>query len=476
MDVRSPLTELELKKRLEEIVFADFNSTSQFGLESKDHKVPKKRLLEDEDKDDTSDEEREKKQRKKRRKNKPAWRDPDDTNLIVPLNLERTKLKKHPTEEKITSEVLRNRLKETNTTLSDTKGWAHFYEDETNTLLQRTNSLLQPVSGIIPGKLGYTVVPDMNAPNPSKSFLSSIEYHKSGDYIQTAGFDKTLRLFKATGKRAIIHSVQFVDQICCSRFTADGTEILLSSEHQHFFSYNVDLGTTERINSLKSTLIGDRLQSFVVSPDNKFISFITSNGAVKLISRKTKEWIADLNTSNTTCASFSNDGQYFYTAGREGLVYVWDLSQRRCVQKYKDQGNITTNTLVNCPNGLYQATGSPEGIVTVYKNIPNSTTPNSEPIVHKVIDNLQTSISSITFNFDSQLLAFASDMKKSALRLVHLTSGTVYSNFPSGFKIAGPSCIAFSPSGHQLLVGTKFGRIHTFLLNHYHTNKKEDDS
>ena len=81
---------------------------------------------------------------------------------------------------------------------------------------------------------------------------------------------------------------------------------------------------------------------------------------------------------------------------------------------------------------------------------------------------LTTSITSLAFNPDSQLLAMSSKYKKDAMRLVHVPSGTVFSNWPSSkTPLHNVSTVAFSPGGAYLAVGNDRGRVLLYRLAHY---------
>ena len=68
--------------------------------------------------------------------------------------------------------------------------------------------------------------------------------------------------------------------------------------------------------------------------------------------------------------------------------------------------------------------------------------------------------------FSVQILAMASRMAKDALRLVHLPSYTVFSNWPTSRTPLGyVHSLAFSPGGGYLAIGTARG---TALLYRLH--------
>ena len=106
-------------------------------------------------------------------------------------------------------------------------------------------------------------------------------------------------------------------------------------------------------------------------------------------------------------------------------------------------------------NNRWVAIGNNNRIVNIYdRSVFAPETTHPKPI--KTVENLITSISSLVFNPDGQLLCIASRAKRDALRLVHLPSGSVYSNWPtSGTPLGKVTSIAFSPNNEMLAIGNK---------------------
>ena len=69
---------------------------------------------------------------------------------------------------------------------------------------------------------------------------------------------------------------------------------------------------------------------------------------------------------------------------------------------------------------------------------------------------------------DGQMLAYSSRMKKDGLRVAHLPSCTVFSNWPSGkTPLHYVHSLAFSPHCGYLAVGNARGRVLLYRLHHY---------
>mgnify|MGYP002883850964 FL=1 len=85
--------------------------------------------------------------------------------------------------------------------------------------------------------------------------------------------------------------------------------------------------------------------------------------------------------------------------------------------------------------------------------------------------NLTTKVDTLAFNPDGQMLAAASSLKRNALRLLHVPSRTVFSNWPtSKTPLQYVHSLAFSPSSDLLAVGNARGRVLLYRLKQYSRN------
>ncbi len=93
---------------------------------------------------------------------------------------------------------------------------------------------------------------------------------------------------------------------------------------------------------------------------------------------------------------------------------------------------------------------------------------NKTPAPLKALMNLTSPISDLKFNPDSQMLAMCASEQQDGLRLVHLPSCTVFSNWPTTKTPVGfVSHIQFSPNGGTLAWGNHRGRAIMYRLMHY---------
>ena len=100
-------------------------------------------------------------------------------------------------------------------------------------------------------------------------------------------------------------------------------------------------------------------------------------------------------------------------------------------------------------------------MVNIYKRKTcwSSTNPNPE----KIVLNLTTSVTDLKFNPSSEILAMASEVKENSVKLLHVPSMTVFSNFPSfNFNVKRPNCIDFSLNGGYFSVGNNRGAANLY--------------
>ena len=89
----------------------------------------------------------------------------------------------------------------------------------------------------------------------------------------------------------------------------------------------------------------------------------------------------------------------------------------------------------------------------------------------KAIMNLTTSIDNLRFNETGEILAVSSRREKDAMRLVHLPSATVFSNWPTSKTPLGYVwSFDFSPKSGYLAVGNDKGKCLMYRLSHYESD------
>eukprot|EP00873_Tetraselmis_striata_P029885 jgi/Tetstr1/450149/TSEL_037191.t1 len=388
--------------------------------------------------------------------NKAAvWSDPEDAKLEVNIATaaRAKKLHKKAGETTISGVEYERRLREQHRRLNTKARWADPSRarddgdgeggaDAAAGVLARAGGLLAARAKVIPsGLLETTRCKDANLHGPTNGVVQSLAFHPNRQLLMTAGLDKKIRLFQVDGIRNPAVQSLFLEDcpITNAAFSGGGQHIV------------------ERVAGLMGHA-DKSWETFSVSPnpDSPLIAFLGNQGTIPLVSLKSRGY------------------ELLTGGGPGGAIHLWDLRMQRCVGAQSDDGCVRGTALAASPDDAMFATGSDAGVVNLYSwdGLRGGRAAGQAGLTAvkpaKILMNLTTTVDSLAFSPDGALLAMASRMKKDALRIVHVPSRTVYSNWPSGRSpLHFVHSVAFSPGGGYLAVGNAKGRALLYRLHHY---------
>lgn len=418
---------------------------------------------------------------------KPVWVDEDDEDEeIVDMvnNRFRKDIMKNASESKLSKDKLQKRLKEEfQHAMGGVPDWAEpghkrrkSSDDESESdededdLLQRTGNFISTSTSLPRGILKMKNCRPANAERPTTARISSVQFHPGAQVVMVSGVDNAISLFQVDGKTnpkiQSIYLEKFPIFKAC--FSANGEELLATSvQSRVLYVYDMLAGKlvpVHQVRGLKEKIV----KRFEVSPDGSFLLISGIAGFSHLLSMKTKELIGSMKINGRIAAStFSSDSKRIYTSSENGEVYVWDVNSRKCINRFLDEGSLYGLSIAASKNGQYVACGSKSGVVNIYSQDSCLQQTNPKPI--KAIMNLVTGVTSLTFNPTTEILAVASRKMKEAIRLIHLPSCTVFSNFPVFKKsaISRVQTMDFSPRSGYFALGNERGKALLYRLHHY---------
>mmetsp|Transcript_17016 Transcript_17016/g.28701 ORF Transcript_17016/g.28701 Transcript_17016/m.28701 type:complete len:535 (+) Transcript_17016:177-1781(+) len=444
-------------------------------------------------------------------KPKPAWVDPDDDEVVVEVaKKSRTrKLRRNEEEETLEGGEYVERLRAEHQRLNPRTNWAELAserrarkrrqvalngghgsdseeeeeeedDEELITASTRTAGRLtksSAVGGRLPrGELQVSRLKDANQMEPSKAVVRSVQFHLNGQLLLTAGLDKSLRLFQIDGSRNPKVQTVFLEDmpIHTARFSGDGRQVIMSGRRRHFYVYDLGGGQVERVHGVFGRE-EKSFEGFAAAPEGAhqpMVAFYGNEGHIPLVSLKTRQAVGHLKMNGSVrSAAFSSDGLQLLSSGSDGTMYVWDVRTMKCLTRAVDEGCLNATALASSADGSLVASGSDSGVVNIYKHGSlfgpgggGALTPS--PV--RSLMNLTTAIDNLCFSPDTQMLALSSRMKKDSLRLVHLPSYTVFSNWPtSGTPLHMVTSMDFSPGGGYMAIGNAKGKVLLYRMHHY---------
>lgn len=425
------------------------------------------------------------------KKIKAAWVDDDDASVQVSLEDQKRLRKLRKTEEDnlVDGKELQVLLKKQFQSNSSSVSWAdpaNFLNESaqkqgaadpddsdeeeiygSDDITRSTGKMLESSGDVLQqGTLDIVRMKDANQHNPSNAVIQSVQFHPNGQLLLTAGLDKTVHLFQVDGtNNAKVEDVFLKDlPILDAKFTQGGSRVVMSGPRSYFFSYDLEAGKVTKIPGIVGRK-ERRLERFTVSQSGDRIVFLGSDGFMSVVSSRSYEWIGNMKMNgDVKSATFCEDDRYLLSTGTDGDIYKWDMRTRKCVFKHQDEGSLGNHAIAASLDGKYYASGSDSGVVNVYDNA--GLTAHAKP--RKALMQLTTQADSLKFNADSQILAMASKDSRDSLKLVHLPSFTVFSNWPTSHTpLHYVSAMDFSPSSGYFAVGNARGRVLLYRLTHY---------
>ncbi|KAI9685195.1 MAG: hypothetical protein M1822_004782 [Bathelium mastoideum] len=359
--------------------------------------------------------------------------------------------------------------------------------------------------------------------------VSALAFHPTYPLILAANRDGTCALHQVAPslvptpnpqlanlhvRHAGLHTVAFAADPPGSNGGGGELRVFLAARRRYFLVWDVVRGRVERVSRVYGHGHEQRtMEGLKVAPGGRYVGLAGSGrkggGVVSFLEGMTLQWVAQCRVeSRGGIADWAwwRDGRGVSVLGRNGEVTEWDVEGRRVVGRWEDEGAVGVSVLAlggRDRNGEQQglggdrwvAVGSASGAVNIYdrkawtngrgekgKHTAIANGDESEEYVQpmprrpkptKMLDQLTTAISHLTFSPDGQLLAMASRVKTNVLRLVHLPSCTVYRNWPTqGTKLGKISAVAFGEVKNQeedeehlyLSVANDQGRIRMWEL------------
>lgn len=408
------------------------------------------------------------------KKRKPAWVDEDDDSISVDIKNQKRLRKLRKTEDDATVSGLefQNRLRSQFEKIVGKPNWAKtdnkkLDSDDDDEFLRSTKDYLAKSSSLPSSIIEIRRVKDANSCKKSNASVKCIEFHASSKVVLTAGLNNTLDLFQIDGETNPKIQTLYLKgfPIHSAHFTPDGKEIILSSRRKHFYAFDLTSGKVTKIPYIKGR-DEKSLEDFLISPDGSCIVFLGDSGYLNLVSVKTKQLISSLKMNGAVrAAAFSSDGSKMFSFGGDGEVYIWDMKSKRCKHKFRDEGCLKGTCIDVSKDGRYVACGSNSGVVNVYDE-KCFVERNPKPV--KTVLNLTTSIHTLKFNPTSEVLAISSRAMKDSLKLLHIPTFTVFSNWPTKkCRIGYVQSLDFSQRSGYLAVGSDSGRAMLFRLSHF---------
>ncbi|KAJ6460371.1 WD40-repeat-containing domain protein [Mycena vitilis] len=455
----------------------------------------------------------------------PAWADPSDPPVVSLDSKRLRKLRDAPSENALTGRQYESRLRRQYERINPQPAWAKAAKDrlreiddvEIDNLLSSTTGILASRSkqvALPSGTLSIERLRDANqaASGSGSGEVKSLAFHPSAKVpvLCVGSADRRVRLFNIDGHTSPLLQTLHIPTLPLSqssvKFHPSGGSILLTGARPFYFVYDLQRGEMQHKagrglwGSYDSTTSvshrkrgrgrsagqpedaggsAEGMEVTAFNPSGDLLAVAGRGGNVHLLDWKSGagQVVGDLKCGATVKSLWwtgaGADGGELAALTNDSEVYLWDVGERRCVRRWKDEGGFrgSGRAMTGSSKG-WLAVGSNTGLVNVYgsDSFQHGDTASfaAQPKPVKTIGHLTTAISTLRFNHDAQVMAVASREKKDALRLIHLPTLTAFSNWPtSSTPLGHVSAVDFSAQSEYVAIGNTRGKVLLYHLIDY---------
>ncbi|GAO49711.1 WD40 repeat-like protein [Saitoella complicata NRRL Y-17804] len=346
--------------------------------------------------------------------------------------------------------------------------------DPLKTLFQRAEGYVRKTksAALAPGTIDISRLKDANQQQLSAAAIQTMSFHPTHPLVLTGGYDRMVRIYHLDGKvNPLVTSLHVKSMpIQTAQFHPDGKRVFIGGRRRYFYIWDLETGTVEKISRMYGHESMQRsMETFKLSPCGRYVALLGQKGWVNILNATTGQWITGVKVEGEVAdLVWWAAGEGLTIANTAGELWEWNSDERRIVGRWRDEGGFATVRIaLGGEDSRYIAVGSKTGIVNVYdRRKMTSTTTEPKPL--RTLEQLTTSVHTLAFSHDGQVLAMASRVKKDMLKLVHLPSGTVFKNWPTMNTPLGKiGAVEFSQGSEMLCIGNEQGHVRLYRLAHY---------
>eukprot|EP00760_Papus_ankaliazontas_P006419 PhM_4_TR13038/c0_g1_i1/m.92436/K14553/UTP18; U3 small nucleolar RNA-associated protein 18 len=326
--------------------------------------------------------------------------------------------------------------------------------------------------GLTARTLRYQRLPDANKDVRREVGVFTHQYTPNGQCMVAVGPDRNLQIYRNDGADCTYLqdvAMEGVPAYNC-RFIHRGDRVLCTGRQSSFAE--VDLTTLTSRTIHKCGFQERDISVFDAEVYGHRVGFSSRVcGVVHMVDTRTYRLSGTVRVNEPVAAvqfatPSGSSSDYMWVCSGD-TVHLWDLRAQSAgaVMSHMDPEGVRITSFHATES--YHAVGTDSGVVSVYNNDWTIAEKALAPKPLCTAKNLLTAISSVQFNHDSRLLAYASDKTKNAFRMLHVPSGTTYENFPRAIQksIGRVLSLGFTPNSAIASAGSSQGRILRYRLN-----------
>jgi WD40 repeat protein len=284
-----------------------------------------------------------------------------------------------------------------------------------------------------------------------RGWATSVAVSPDGTWAVSGSDDKTVKIWDLeTGNcRATLEG--HTNQVWTVAITSDGKKILSGSWDGTIRVWDVDDG--KAITSWKEN--DNFVLSIVALSDGRRCVSSYSAPSLKIWDFTTQQCLATFvgHTGPVNSVALTRDEKRAVSSSYDKTLRVWSLETHECLATLEGHSDLVNSVQIT-PDGRHAVSGSDDETIKVW-NLETG-------VCVGTLEGHKASVQSVALSPNGNILA-STGFTDSTVRLWDWTSG-VCLEIIQVQESNSPVCVAFSPEGSRLVVGTTFGVITSYQL------------
>ena len=255
-------------------------------------------------------------------------------------------------------------------------------------------------------------------------------------------------------------------------FEPKGKTILITGRRPFYYVYDLE---SQKYLKYASPFLDRRNSSLETFANSEsLVAFGGNDGVISLCCSRTRRFVQKLRLNGTVRdMSFkSNNQNEMLAIGSEGEIYRYDLRTWKCMERWRDEGNLN-GTLIRCLNHGC-VSGSSSGVLNVYSSLDAVVGEKRKKGwgVKRIERKPKYSVMNLTTEINDFCLgrqgvaAMSSRKERDSLKLFDIRNGTVFKEWPvEKTPLGHVTSLDFDVTGEVLGICNRQGRVLLYNVN-----------
>lgn len=225
--------------------------------------------------------------------------------------------------------------------------------------------------------------------------------HPNGKYFYTAGWDGMVKKWDLKTERVVINLKSQHDFLQDIKVSANGKYVVTFDQNGKIVVYE-----SYGLNTIKVMQPADYMTDIDISPDGKWIGYLTGDSIAYLLDWQNSEKPIELveHKKQVSAITFDPSKNFVWTGGRDSLICHWNLETKKIKTRYFETAKVYSIGV--SPNGVFMACVTHDTNVALWSTYETKRIGKVKTSFDRVLDNIY--FATPTFSHDNLYMSMIS--------------------------------------------------------------------